>query len=381
MPWRCRKAVAIATEVSWDAASRSGLVDALSVNLKSLVIGLLAIPLVGLAMAGAAAALPLPCPTDTGWLVERQITLPRRSPAGEAIGGFSAAQYDHATDSLLLLSDLPSGMALRWTGLGRSPEPELQQLTALRSGPGQLLPAAMDGEGLVVLGSQWWVASEGRRNPDRQAQLLRFSATSGELVAAIALPAAWQPGLGQGLASNAGPESLLLLSGADHLQRPVLLMAAEQALLQDSPHQVRLLRWQWPAGADPARDDPRPQPQGALLLPRQEGWGLTDLLVPQPGQLLALLRRFEVPDRWQIRLALYPLPPAGSPDPVAALAQWDLIAAGLAPDNWEGLSLGPPLADGRPTLLLVSDDNLNPLQANRLALLTPNRTGTCPDQP
>ena len=157
-------------------------------------------------------------------------------------------------------------------------------------------------------------------------------------------------------------------------------MAAEQALLQDSPHQVRLLRWQWPAGADPARDDPRPQPQGALLLPRQEGWGLTDLLVPQPGQLLALLRRFEVPDRWQIRLALYPLPPAGSPDPVAALAQWDLIAAGLAPDNWEGLSLGPPLADGRPTLLLVSDDNLNPLQANRLALLTPNRTGTCPDQ-
>jgi hypothetical protein len=96
------------------------------------------------------------------------------------------------------------------------------------------------------------------------------------------------------------------------------------------------------------------------------------------GRLLGLLRRFEPPDRWQIRLALYSLPPPGSKAPLAPLAQWDLITAGLIPDNWEGLSPGPTLPDGRPTLLLASDDNLNPLQSNRLALLTARRDPGCP---
>lgn len=364
----------------WDAESAGGPVDADAVSLTPAVLLLLLLPLAGLASAEVAAGLPmpLPCPMAAGWRVERQISLPRSNPAGAAIGGFSAVQYHHATDSLLLLSDLPSGAVLRWSGLSRPEGPELQQITALGGGPRQALPAAMDGEGLVVLGDQWWVASEGRRSRERPPQLLLFSATSGALISATALPDAWQAGEGQGLASNAGPESLLLLNGADGTQTPALLMAAERPLLQDPRQQVRLLRWQWPAGVDPARVDPQPQPQGALLLPRGEGWGLTDLLAPGPGRLLGLLRRFEAPDRWQIRLALYPLPPAGSTAPVQALAQWDLIALGLSPDNWEGLSLGPPLPDGRPSLLLVSDDNLNPLQANRLALLTANRAAPCP---
>jgi hypothetical protein len=164
-------------------------------------------------------------------------------------------------------------------------------------------------------------------------------------------------------------------------------MAAEFPLLQDPPDAVRLLRWQWPAGADASTATPTSLPQGALRLPG-EGWGLTELLLVEPGRLLALLRRFEAPFSWRIRLALYPLPQ--SPDPATAaaaaqpldpLASWDLIAAGLAADNWEGLSPGPPLADGRPTLLLASDDNFNPLQASRLALLSPVRTDTCPAQP
>jgi hypothetical protein len=57
--------------------------------------------------------------------------------------------------------------------------------------------------------------------------------------------------------------------------------------------------------------------------------------------------------------------------PAAPLAEWDLLAMGLEPENWEGLAAGPLQADGRPMLLVVSDDNLNPLQANRLAALSP----------
>lgn len=319
----------------------------------------------------AAVAVPLPCPAAAGWQVVRQLELPRRTDAGTRIGGFSAAHYSADDDSLLLVSDLPRGSVLRWTGIRGPGMPVLQRITPLRSGGAASLPAAIDAEALVVLGPHWWVASEGRRSPERPAQLLRFSAESGDLLSALDLPADWQPGEGpdgaRGLASNGGPESLLLLAGAGP---PALLMAAEQPLLQDPPRQVRLLRWQWPPGVDPVAADPVPMPQGALQLPWGEGWGLTELMPLESGQLLGLLRRFEPPDRWQIRLALYPLPPPGSSAPFAALAQWDLIAAGLIPDNWEGLSPGPSLPDGRPTLLLVSDDNLNPFQSNRLALLT-----------
>jgi hypothetical protein len=57
--------------------------------------------------------------------------------------------------------------------------------------------------------------------------------------------------------------------------------------------------------------------------------------------------------------------------PAAPIAVWDLLAVGLEPDNWEGLTAGPALSDGRASLVLVSDDNLNPLQASRLAMITP----------
>jgi len=317
------------------------------------------------------AAISLPCPLSSGWEVARQLELPRRNAAGKPIGGFSASYYDGALDSLWLLSDLPSGTVTRWGGLAAGAAPFLLEQIPLRSGPGRPLPASIDGEGLVHLAGQWWVASEGRRSPERPPQLFRFNAPGGTLLDAFDLPEAWRPGEGSGLASNGGPESLLLLPRTDRGQAPSLLMASEHPLLQDPHRQVRLLRWSWPAGTNPLQAAPSPTPHGALLLPRGDGWGLTDLLAPGPGQLLGLLRRFEPPDRWQIRLALYPLPAAGSIGAAAPLAEWELIAAGLPPDNWEALSQGPPLPDGRPTLLLVSDDNLSPLQANRLALLIP----------
>ena len=78
-------------------------------------------------------------------------------------------------------------------------------------------------------------------------------------------------------------------------------------------------------------------------------------------------------------MALYPLPqPGGVASP---LQIWDLQQAGLTPENWEGLALGPPQANGGPSLLLVSDDNLNPLQSSRLALLIPNPPQACLDHP
>ncbi len=322
----------------------------------------------------------LPCPAQAGWELVAGARLPRRGTDGGPQGGYSAASYRSESDVLLLLSDAPRGRVDAWSGvrqLGRVPLRPLFQLE-LKGSPQAPLPAEIDAEGLVVLGERLWMASEGRRSADRPAQLLAFERSSGLLQHAYPLPADWQPVPGLGLEANQGPESLALLRRPGQTDR--LLMAAERPLLQDPPGQVRLLGWSLePAG-------PKARPLARLAIPAGEGWGLTDLLVvdasgPSPG-LLALLRRFQAPARWEVLLAHYPLPGEGA-DPKAVLEpihQWDLIAAGLPPDNWEALTPGPVRADGRPTLLLASDDNFSALQDNHLALLAPRRSQPCPPQ-
>ncbi len=322
----------------------------------------------------------LPCPAEAGWELVAGARLPRRGADGAPLGGYSAASYRTESDVLLLLSDAPRGRVDAWSGvrqLGRVPLRPLFRVE-LQGSPQAPLPAEIDAEGLVVLGERLWIASEGRRSAARPAQLLDFERSSGLLQHAYPLPADWQPTPGGGLEANQGPESLALLRRPG--QTDVLLMAAERPLLQDPPGQVRLLGWSLePAG-------PEARPLARLAIPAGEGWGLTDLLVvdasgPSPG-LLALLRRFQAPARWQVFLAHYPLPDERA-DPVAVLEpihQWDLIAAGLPADNWEALTPGPARADGRPSLLLASDDNFSALQDNHLALLAPRRSEPCPPQ-
>ncbi|WP_461557377.1 esterase-like activity of phytase family protein, partial [Synechococcus sp.] len=108
-------------------------------------------------------------------------------------------------------------------------------------------------------------------------------------------------------------------------------------------------------------------------------WGLTELIAIENDALLALWRGYREPNQWWSRLELFaPIQlSAKTKGPLKPIAQWDLIGLGLAPDNWEAMAEGPRLGDGRSTLLLASDDNFNPLQANRLALLAPLRSASC----
>jgi hypothetical protein len=316
-----------------------------------------------------------------------EVRLPKLDGAGKSSGGFSAATYRADRDQLWLLSDAPKGQLVGWGGLGRLGKAPLRPLgvVRLRSGKGAPLPKSIDGEGLVLLGERAWVASEGRGSPKRPTQLLGFDQRSGELQLAIPMPAEWQSAPGQGLAANRGPESLTLLQQRG--EPALLLMAAETALLQDPAGQVRVLGW--PLGAGMASVAGNPKALQPLRLPQGDGWGLTDLLaLPEAplgathgAPLLGLQRRFQAPDQWSNRLVLYPLPkpitPAGNAAPLAPLMSWDLKAIGLSADNWEAITPGPPLEDGRPTLLLASDDNFSPFQANHLARLAPRRSATC----
>ncbi|WP_259738696.1 esterase-like activity of phytase family protein [Synechococcus sp. CS-205] len=293
--------------------------------------------------------------------------LPSQGVRGRRLGGFSAVATDPHNGRLWLLSDraVPELLPI-WdvASLGRRPL-RIGDRLPLRSSAGDRFPAPLDGEGLVIDGADAWIVSEERRSADRPAQLLRFDRGSGRLRQALPLPPAWRAAPGQGLGANQGPESLTRLSGAPL----VLLLAAERPLLQDPPDQLRLLRH----GPDGFR------PAGALRLSLPGAhWGLTELLALPSGGLLGLVRGFEPPSRWWAQLLQLPSPGAAASVQLP-LMRWDLLATGLPPDNWEGLALGPPLPDGRPTLLVVSDDNFSPLQANRLARLAPRRQPGCSD--
>jgi hypothetical protein len=305
----------------------------------------------------------LPCPLSAGWeVVEQRLIEPSQG------GGFSAGVYRSERDELWLLSDAPSGSISRLRGLRAGGLKGLELMPPMPLSQ----PRPMDGEGLVVEGQSIWVASEGRLKPARPAALLRYDLATGELKQSRELPPAWRLTADRGLRSNGGPESLTRLPATG-----ALLMAAEKPLLQDPPDRVRLLLWQ----AD-AAGQLQPRALRPLALP-PGGWGLTDLLATDQG-LLGLWRRFQPPDHWQARLVLYPAgamdaeaaaDPAGTPQ--APVASWNLLQLGLPADNWEVLLAAAPLADGRSTLVLASDDNFNPLQRTHLARLVARQQPGC----
>jgi hypothetical protein len=296
-----------------------------------------------------------------------------------------------------LLSDTARGRLERWQGLDQLGMEPLQPAgilpLPLPDSGRQGLPANLDAEGLVLRSDRVWVVSEGRRQSTWLARLLAIDREDGRLLVSLPLPDAWLELPDRGLQANGGPESLTLLPAlpGQGTGPPALLMGAELPLLQDPPDRVRLAalalagpEWQAPAPSG----DPGWKSLQALRLPGK-GWGLTELLVlppstnTEPAGLLALFRRFEPPLNWEVKLALFPLPQqaAAAAPPLEPLVSWDLLAGGLPPDNWEAMAwrqLGP----GLPVqLLLASDDNFNPLQANHLALLQPRRSPTCGQQP
>jgi hypothetical protein len=340
------------------------------------------VPLLALTASSLLSSL-LPCPLAAGWELIWEKQLPTKSATGQAIGGFSAIQLNPKLGSLLLLSDAPASFVLeaKWRGSLLAPQWQLSEPQPLLNPP----EGPLDGEALVPVGQSYWMASEGRLGGLQPAALLELQVvpdggSSGKfkVVGFHPLPEDWQPQLGRGLAPNQGPEALVALPG----QR--LLIAAERPLQQDPNGQLRLLLAQ--LGPKGLRYEPIGSPLAYSPEPGAAAhWGLTDLLALEPGNreqtgpLLALWRGYAEPQRWWSRLELLAPLALGtkSQEPKPPLAQWDLLAIGLGPDNWEAMAVGPSLADGRSTLLLASDDNFNPLQANRLALIAPKHNG-CP---
>ena len=223
-----------------------------------------------------------------------------------------------------------------------------------------------DGEGLVIEGSQAWISSEGRRSPERQAKIIRIDLASGRQQEELPLPLDWRARPGKGLGSNQGPESLTMLGPGD------LILATEKPLLQNGPN----------GGISLARRRPGEELRSAGTLDPGIGGryeGLTELQgLPQSQQLLGLRRGYKPLNHWTAQLQLFAIPDPQSP-PLKPIIGWDLLGLGLPADNWEAMTVGPQLSDGRQTLVLGSDNNFNPWQASWIAVLTPRRTADCAD--
>ena len=281
---------------------------------------------------------------------------------------------------LWLLSDAKRthSVALHWQGTVRQPVFAVQAPQPLQGQGSQKLDAEALARAPGSAPERFWMASEARNPSKRPASLLELKLLGSggfAIQQQWPLPAEWQPQQGRGLRRNKGPEALVALPGLR------FVLAAEAPLQQDSSRQLRLLL------AQQQGQQMRFTPLGTPLLvsaplQAQAHWGLTSLLPTQAGEqppLLALWRGYAEPNSWWNRLSLLPpLPLDQAPSrAMAPLMRWDLRDVGLEPDNWEALTAGPQLEDGRPTLLLASDDNFSPFQQNRLALLAPLQPEAC----
>lgn len=233
-----------------------------------------------------------------------------------------------------------------------------------------------DGEGIALEPSGRLLISS-----ETEPSIREFS-EEGKLLAALPVPPLFLAAERQGVRKNQGFESLTLAPGGG-----VLWTANERALQQDGPDDetrpspVRLLRYErrgsaFVPGAQFVYEvEPIGGPGSGFMIR-----GLAELLALSDGDLLALEREYV--EGHGLAIQLYRISLAGATDvsgldalagrtytAVRKTLLYDFARAGFTPDNLEGMTFGPPLADGSPTLVLVSDDNFSPLQQTQIVAL------------
>jgi hypothetical protein len=234
-----------------------------------------------------------------------------------------------------------------------------------------------DGEGLALEPSGEMLISSETEPSIREVSL------DGRTLRSLPVPDLFLAGRGKGIRSNLGFESLTLAPGGD-----ALWTANERALQQDAPEDlarpspVRLLRYERrdggfvPEAQFVYEVEPLKQRVGSGFQTR----GLSDLLALPGGDLLALEREFVEGRGFAIQIFRVSL--AGATDvsgletlagkswtPVGKTLVYDFARSGLVPDNVEGMAFGPQLSDGARTLVLVSDNNFNPLEKTQIVAL------------
>ena len=349
--------------------------------------------LAGLAVAwplAASAADPAPLPLSGLELIGRTV-LPRHLGfADTVVGGLSGLAFDASTQRFWALSDdrgengpvriYRLRLDLGAAQTGPLPVPvaaTVDGVVTLAGLDGRPFAArSIDPEGLALLGGGFLLSTEGIA----RAGIAPFIAEvggDGRVRRELQLPDRIVPAPGRGVRNNLGFESLALTPDARFL-----FAGIENALVQDGPEAdvesgspARILRFD--RGDDGRRQEfvypVDPVSRAAAAEGADRINGLADLLALDGERLLALERGFVEGVGNTARL--YAVSLAGASDVAAldSLAGASFVAAhkslvidfgdlGVPMENFEGLAFGPELADGRGTIVVVSDDNFNPAQ-------------------
>ena len=241
-------------------------------------------------------------------------------------------------------------------------------------------PLSLDPEGIALMGNSVFIASEGDIERKINPFIRQFSLT-GKLLKTLPIPEKFLPNSqgDVGVRNNLAFESLTVTPDQKYL-----FTATENALIQDGDVPTyktgtpcRILRYNL------AND--RPEKEFVYLTEPLIGDtttsenfitnGLVDLVAISENHLLSLERGFSILMGNTIRIFDIDLEKAddiqgidslkgrlSEVSPVQKRLLLDLQEVNLLLDNVEGLALGPRLADGRRLLVLVSDNNFNPLQ-------------------
>jgi hypothetical protein len=328
--------------------------------------------------------------------------------AGTEVGGLSSITYDAGRNTYYALSDdqgnRDTGDPVRYYGLdidlsdGTLDDGDVKLLAVTplyeqRRTP--FAPGGLDPEGFVLgPGGDFYMTSEGNifADPLIDPFIRRFN-DRGNSTGELPIPDHYVPnGVDQGVRFNLGFESLNLTpDGAQ------LVTAGEGALFQDGPASSadngslsRILIYNHRSGQPVAEYvyDVSPWAEPSAIFGVN---GIVEVLpIDNAGTMLVMERSFSVGgvlgggtgnsvDIYEVStaratdvLAIDALYENGVPiahTPVSKRHVFSFDDLGIPIDNIEGLTFGPRLADGRQTLVIVSDNNFSPGQFTQFVVL------------
>ena len=327
-------------------------------------------------------------------------TLPQQTFQDLPVGGLSGLVYDRSQDLYYAVSDDRRSprfyrleIPLEQTRAGiEIKDISIKDVIVLKKADGQPYPPqTLDPEGIALSPRNTvYISSEGVTQSQSAPLIGEFDPQSGQLLNELPLPRRFLPASDpvKGIRDNLGFEPLTIAATSVLPDDPFrLFVATESALAQDidpeNPPNNAPIRWLHylinsvgpPVLVSESLYRLDPAPAGTL------SHGLSEMLaLPKEGYFLSLERTFGLTG---FGAKLFQVVNGNATDtsnvasfqpgtqnltPMRKQLLLDLAELGIELDNLEGLTLGPRLADGSPSLLLLSDDNFNPDQQTQLLL-------------
>ena len=262
-------------------------------------------------------------------------------------------------------------------------------VTTLLNDIGQPFPSlSIDAEGISFNRESLFISSEGDRKRKIQPFIREFSLI-GKQLQSLLIPDKFLIQPNSGIRNNLALENLTITPSKKYL-----FTATENALIQDGPEAnisagspCRILQYNLIKG-EPEKEFlyiTEPITSTSNNLGNFQTNGLVELIALDDTHLLSLERSFSLDTGNIIKIFKVDLSNADNIQNINALNNQfthispvqkelllDLSNLELISDNIEGMTFGSRLPDGRRSLILVSDNNFNPLQSTQILIFSTN---------